>query len=583
MDFQIIGGNPSAKIYIDNRRECGGVLFFDVNMQMESAAVPERFSVLFSMPDVEVYSVWSPSMHADRHIGPNWRKRTTNARLASWMPLQSLISASGRNRMTVSISDAKTPTAVRSGECEEDANVQWEIRFFTIPVAPIKEYRATLRIDTRDIPYYDAIRDAATWWETDCGYTPAYVPEHAKLPMNSLWYSYHQALDVEDIVEECRISKTMGMETVIVDDGWQTDDNTRGYRFCGDWEVAQAKIPDMKNFVDRVHEVGMKIMLWFSVPFMGTEAKSFERFRDMLLDGTGDNKSYFSLDPRYREVREYLVGIYERAVREWGFDGLKLDFIDSFELKGRSLEPDARRDYHSLEDAVDALMTEITAALRRINPEVMIEFRQSYVGPAIRKYGNILRVGDCPNDAIRNRVEIIDLRLTSGDTAVHSDMLMWHRDDSVESAASQLISTLYGVPQVSVKLKELTEDHRKMLEFYLAFWCENRDTLIGGRLLAANPESLYSIVLAERDGQAIFTAYTDTVVDCADYSEVIAINASRHRALILKHADGRAYKVLDCMGNLLAEGRVTGALCEVGVAPCGMVCVEWADSELSSK
>ena len=164
MYFQIIGGNPGAKIYIDNRRECGGVLFFDVNMQMESEVVPERFSILFSMPDVEVYSVWSPSMHADRHIGPNWRKRTTNARLASWMPLQTLISASGRNRMTVAISDAKTPTAIRSGECEEDANVQWEIRFFTVPIAPIKEYRATLRIDTRDIPYYDAIRDAAAWW-----------------------------------------------------------------------------------------------------------------------------------------------------------------------------------------------------------------------------------------------------------------------------------------------------------------------------------------------------------------------------------------------------------------------------------
>ena len=571
MDFQIIGGNPGAKIYIDNRRELGGVLFFDVNMQLESEAVPERFSVLFSIPDIEVYSVWSPSIKEERHIGPNWRKRTTNARLASWMPMQTLISASGRNRMTVTISDAKTPTAIRSGECEEDANVQWEIRFFTVPVAPIKEYRATLRIDTRDIPYYDAIRDAATWWETDCGYTPAYVPEHAKLPMNSLWYSYHQALDVDEIVEECRISKAMGMETVIVDDGWQTDDNTRGYRFCGDWEVAQSKVPDMKELVGRVHEVGMKIMIWFSVPFVGTEAKSFDQFRNMLLDGTGDGKSYFSLDPRYREVREYLVGIYERAVGEWGVDGLKLDFIDSFELKGRSLEPDAMRDYQSLEDAVDVLMTEVTEALRRINPEVLIEFRQSYVGPAIRKYGNILRVFDCPNDAIRNRVEIVDLRLTSGDTAVHSDMLMWHRDDSVESAASQFISALYGVPQISVKLKNLPENHRKMLEFYLAFWCENRDTLIGGRLLAENPESLYSIVLAERDGRAIFTVYIDTVVDCGSYSEVIAVNASRHRSLILKSADGRAYKVLDCMGNTLEEGVVNGAVCEVDVPISGMV------------
>ena len=95
--------------------------------------------------------------------------------------------------------------------------------------------------------------------------------------------------------------------------------------------------------------------------------------------------------------------------------------------------------------------------------------------------------------------------------------------------------------------------------------------LIGGRLIAANPESRYSIVLAERDGRAIFTAYTDTVIDCADYSEVIAVNASRHHALILKHADGRAYKVLDCMGNILREGVINGALCEIDVPISGMV------------
>ena len=27
------------------------------------------------------------------------------------------------------------------------------------------------------------------------------------------------------------------MESIIVDDGWQTDDNNRGYAYCGDWAV----------------------------------------------------------------------------------------------------------------------------------------------------------------------------------------------------------------------------------------------------------------------------------------------------------------------------------------------------------
>ena len=571
MDFEIIGGNSGARIYIDNERGEDGVLLFDVHLELVEEAIPEPFSISFSIPDVDIYSVWSPSIRGERHLGPLWHKRTTESRLASWMPVHALVSMAGRNRMTVALSDAKTPTSLRTGVREEDARIYWLINFFTIPIASIKEYTATVRVDTRDIPYYDAIYDTVSWWENECGYRPAYVPEHAKLPMNSLWYSYHQMLDVEDIVKECKLSKAIGMDTVIVDDGWQTDDNNRGYKFCGDWEVAESKIPDIKEFVNRVHETGMKIMLWFSVPYAGIESKIYNRFNDMLLDQSGNGRTHFSLDPRYREVRDYLIGIYAKAVGEWGFDGLKLDFIDRFSLKGSSFEYDERRDYHSLEDAVDALMTEVTDTLRKLNPEVLIEFRQTYVGPAIRKYGNMLRVGDCPNDAILNRQGIANLRLTSGKTAVHSDMVMWNREDTVESAALQLASILYSVPQISMKLDGLPEDHKRMLEFYLSFWRENRDVLIGGKLLAANPESVYSLVCSEKDGKAIFTSYTDPFIDCGAYSEVIAVNASRHSSLIFSGAVGKSFRTLDCMGNTIAEGRISENLIKIDVPLCGMV------------
>ena len=571
MEFCIKGGNAGAKIYVDNERERDGVLYFDVHMLLAEEAVPETFDVLFSTPAVDVYSVWSPSLRFDRHLGPAFLKRATYSRLASWMPLHALVSAEGKNRLTVTLSDAETPVGLLSGIKEESANVDWVIRFFTDLVSPRTEYTATVRMDMRDIPYCDAIRDAITWWEQDCGYTPAYVPEHAKLPMNSLWYSYHQRLDVEDILCECALSKAIGMDTVIVDDGWQTEDNGRGYQFCGDWEVAPSKIPDMKDFVRRVHDTGMKIMLWFSVPYIGTGAKNYARFADMILDNPLNKRPHFCLDPRYKEVREFLIGIYERAVGEWGFDGLKLDFIDAFCLRGKSLEPDARRDYVSLEDAIDALMLEVNERLRRINPDVLIEFRQSYVGPAIRKYGNMLRVGDCPNDAICNRQDTVNLRLTSGNTAVHSDMIMWNREDRVESAALQFASILYSVPQISVKLADLREDHRKMLAFYLSFWRENRDVLLNGSLSAANPESAYSLVCAAKDGTAILTAYTDTRIDCAPYTRTVAVNATRYPTLLLTGADKKTYRTLDCMGNILEEGTVCGALCEVRVPLAGMI------------
>ena len=160
------------------------------------------------------------------------------------------------------------------------------------------------------------------------------------------------------------------------------------------------------------------------------------------------------LDPRFPEVRAFLISIYENALREWDIDGFKLDFIDMFRFDGEDpavSENYAGRDIKSLPEAVDRLLSETMAHLNRIKPGILIEFRQAYIGPAIRKYGSMFRAGDCPADVLSNRVRTIDLRLSSGSTAVHSDMLEWNSADSAESAALQFLNILSSVPQISVR------------------------------------------------------------------------------------------------------------------------------------
>ena len=573
MEFKIKGGNKGANITVENQTNQNGIFYADVKLVLEKEEVPEQFMITWKFPVIDCYSVWNPLGH-QKNIGPTWYPSSTNSRLAVYMPLHSVVSVKGRNRMTISLSDALNPTIISTGVCEEDACLDCVVKFFTVPVAPLKEYTCRLRIDMRDIPYYDSIYDNTAWWENECGYTPAYVPEHARLPMNSLWYSYHQMIDVDDIIKECALSKPLGLETVIVDDGWQTDDNGRGYAYCGDWEISTTKIPDIKAFIDGIHNTGMKVMFWFSVPLIGIHSKNYERFTDMLLDQTGDNKSHWCLDPRYKEVRDFLVSTYAHAMKEWNLDGLKLDFIDSFALRGKSLEYDERRDFRALEDAVDALMTDVLNTLREINPEVLIEFRQAYVGPAIRKYGNMLRVYDCPNDAYVNRKNSVNLRLTSGKTAVHSDMLMWNYDDKVESAALQIASSMFTVPQISVKIAKLNDEHKKMLGFYLKLWRENRELLLDGKIVASYPESNYSIVAAVKDENAFYTCYTENVIDNEYTGKITVVNATRYDSIIFKNLEGREYEVVDCMGNTLEVGKLTGTLCEVKVPLCGVVFVK---------
>ena len=562
--------------HIKNKNEGCGI---NLTEQVISATLSEwRISVTFDQPTVpspivltgyhpcrDIYTIWSPSMGLNLSLGYSWSKRTTASRLASSAPIHVLLSQGDRNRLTLALSDAATPHEIASGVLEEDGTLECEIRLFTRPISAITSYEVILRIDTADRHFRESVAEVEQWWAEKCGYPRAYVPDAAKLPVYSAWYSFHQRTIPEEILEQCRISKEMGMDVLIVDDGWQTEDGSRGYAFCGDWEVCEKKIPDMKAFVDAVHALDMKFVLWYSVPFVGTQSKMYKRFSDKVLGhfhGHGDLQ-WTCLDPRYPDVRQALIDLYRRAMIEWGLDGFKLDFIDSFGLHSEaSFAYDDRRDTQSLEEGIDKLLDGITRALRAINPEVLIEFRQSYIGPVIRKYGNMFRVGDCPADPIKNRVMGVQLRYLLNGSAVHSDMLMWNYEDTPEAAAKEVIPTLITVPQISVLLDRVPESHRRMLKNYLSFWREHRRTLIDSDLYVEGADGHYSLVCTESEDERIAIAYLPVPLTVKKTDQcVILINGTSANTLAVRIEKGTArmrWRIFDCEGEQLEEGVVMG-------------------------
>lgn len=566
--FDIICKNDNCKVTLNEHAE-NGILLVDVKMEQSTKAVPETFSVKWRISGADCCGVWN-AFTRNHTIRPDWSNVDAVSRLASGMPVEQITTFDGKNKICVSLSDVDTPTKISMGYCEETAEIICEAVFFTLPTNATNSYNAKIRIDTRNIPFYDSIYETAEWWENECGYKPAPVPESARLPMDSLWYSFHQELEKDEILEECRLSKELGMETVIIDDGWQTDDNNRGYAYCGDWRVCENKMGNMAQLVEEIHKIGQKVMLWYSVSFVGLHSEKYEEFKDYLLDKSGNEEDFWALDPRYKKVREYLCGIYKKAVSEWKLDGLKLDFIDSFVLKGKSLEHDEKRDYQSLEDAIHALMAEIKAELTAINSDILIEFRQSYVGPSIRKYGNMLRVGDCPGDIMANRSQIINLRFTSGKTAVHSDMIMWNEDDSAENAALQFANVIFSVPQISMLIKKLPQEHIEMLKFYISLWKEYRNVLLDGKITAKNPENDYSQASSSLGNAAVTAVYTNNVVDIQSDTDLI-VNASSFDTVIIKNAAEKNFTVKNCKGETTDSGTVNASIAEISIPKAGVL------------
>ena len=174
--------------------------------------------------------------------------------------------------------------------------------------------------------------------------------------------------------------------------------------------------------------------------------------------------------------------------------------------------------------------------LRAIKPDILVEFRQSYIGPAIRAYGNMFRAGDCPGDPCANRIRISNLRLTSGASAVHSDMLMWHPSATPEAAAQQVLASLFGVIQYSMRLRGLPEAHHAMMRHWIAFTQEHREALLHGDFRPHGPAECYTILEGATDKEAIFAVYAENAV--------CAVTQPRPTVIVV-NATGRGFLYLD--------------------------------------
>ncbi|WP_439593786.1 glycoside hydrolase family 36 protein [Microbacterium sp.] len=546
------------------RREVGdGVAEFDVTIEADAVGTPPVFTIEWRVPMVGIHARWHPGTYLDKGLLPDYATGFV-ANATALAPVASLYSLDNTNRLTFALSDALSTSVVRTGVNENTATMVCGIDLFTEPRDPFDRYTATLRVDARPHTYDQALADVARWWSELPGMTPSDVPERAREPLYSTWYSYHQDLTADDIERECRAALELGFRGVIVDDGWQTDGVGTGYLSCGDWEPAASKFPDMRAHVERVQALGMSYLLWFDVPHVGENTRAFERFKDQML-GYWRAGNAWVLDPRFPEVREHLVALYERCLREWGLDGFKVDFVDSFRTLGLENamvdRSDGGRDLASVAVAVDTLLSDTIARLRAIDPDVMIEFRQSYIGPYMRKYGNMFRAADCPNDPLRNRVSILDLRALAGTSSVHADMLMWHEAETAENVALQFVNTLFGVPQVSVRLDDLSDDHVRVVRHWLAFGVRYRDVLLRGELRASNPQAHYPRVSARTDDAVVRVAYDVPTFELTndDPPTAALVNGSTNgRAMLTLGSSwaGATVQIWDARGELV--GRIIG-------------------------
>ena len=521
-----------------------------LSLDSDVARVPPKTWLSLDVPQVGMHNAWSVN-GLECGVRANWEAGTTTE-VSRGLPVFVYFDGNDTSHFAVAAEECVRHLRYSGGVREEGSMLSVRICWFDAAEEPLRHYETRVRFDARPRYFGDAVRESVAWIEKTAGCVPCKAPEAAFDPLYSSWYCFHRDVHDADLEAELAIAAKLGMKTFIVDDGWQYEEGAPvGYPYCGDWRLARGRFPDMAAHVKRVQDMGIKYMMWYSVPFIGFKSENYDRFKGKYIYELGSHGAAI-LDPRFPEVRKFLVDTYVKALKEWNIDGFKLDFIDRIIVKGE--DPAAKdnyagRDMKSVPLAVDRLMSEINEALTAVKPDVLVEFRQKYVGPAIRKCGNMLRVTDCPGNMSRNRFSMANLRLVSGNAAVHSDMLEWNFKESPEVAARYIINAMFGVVQYSVMLRDAPKEHLDMIAKWIKFSQDHRETLQNGKFTPHHPELQYPIIEAEGDGEVVIGLYDDgRVVDVKTDKRTFVMNASGKDSFVMRR-DGKLSEVVCKSGD----------------------------------
>ncbi|WP_107103796.1 MULTISPECIES: alpha-galactosidase [unclassified Streptomyces] len=532
---------------------------------------------------VDATAYWTPATNASRWLPPSWIAPRTVS-LALGAPVAALIGSGDRSLCTAAAGETAAPVRVGAGVVEESGEFAFTVEQDLTPDGPPMR----LRIDLGDRHFARTLEAVTTWWGENAhgpGETgrPAHDPHPtppnpgspvnpthpgvapaARMPAYSTWYSLHQNLDAAVVERQAALAAELGCDSIIVDDGWQTADRTRGYGHCGDWEPNPEAFPDPAAHVAEVHRLGLAYLLWYAVPYVGRHNDAWDRFKGMTLREV-PRLDAAVLDPRHPEVRAYLIEKISRSVEEWGMDGVKLDFIDQFAVADPPPAPPGadRADVH---EGVRRLLADLDARLRRTRPDVIVEHRQPYVSPGLWPYATMIRTVDCPLSPSENRQGTVDCRLIAGPLAVHADMIMWHAAERPEAVAVHLINALFSVPQISVDLAAQTPDQLATLRFWLGVFRDHADVLQLGELTPTRPDLGYPQVGASDEHTTVVARYAPLPVPLPEGDAPDHTGRRRPRTLLVANADSdpvvlltarrpeRALaRVQDCRGEILSE------------------------------
>ncbi|MDO4563001.1 MAG: alpha-galactosidase [Clostridia bacterium] len=143
------------------------------------------------------------------------------------------------------------------------------------------------------------------------------------------WEATYFDFDEDKIVEIAREAKQLGVELMVLDDGWfgKRDDD---WTSLGDWEAHPRKLPGgVARLAERINALGMKFGLWFEPEMVSPESELYRTHPHWCLhDGDSprvQTRHQLVLDLSRPEVCEYVYRSVANVLRSANIEYVKWD------------------------------------------------------------------------------------------------------------------------------------------------------------------------------------------------------------------------------------------------------------------
>lgn len=173
-----------------------------------------------------------------------------------------------------------------------------------------------------------------------------YKTEKRPLLINS-WEAAYFDFDADKLVAFAREAKKLGVELLVMDDGWfgKRNDDTSS---LGDWFVNEEKLPGgLSKLIERVNAEGLKFGIWYEPEMISPDSELFRAHPDWCVRVEGREpmlgRKQYVIDMSREDVRNNIWEQMYDVLSQNNIEYLKWDFNRNITDAGSALLPPERK------------------------------------------------------------------------------------------------------------------------------------------------------------------------------------------------------------------------------------------------